>query len=348
MIVDDFLAKPGKHHDRKFIKNVLSWWSKAEKFEFSEEASRLAGQLAFGAGDLILQHRQFARTPYDIMYVEMDSRSFHELAPAAPEKLDTDPTLTKDWKVGYLFVHDLLYVFASDATDYDMAPTYYVLARPGEVARLPDKMPARMFDPTTGEDKWSWLKLGIILATTVNKFSFAAREHKEDLLREVSVRWLDDKLRLPTGMTAQEYVEFCERFSGDVRNAWTFLLWLNQPTRTIFTSVPAYRSIKKGKLRVYKAHRVVNIQIGKVRSVRKAYLLGAPPLPKRRHRVRGQFHHHGGDTNCSHEWPMEPRKSYDGNDVWDCQKCGRKRWWVQRHMRGDATLGYVTKEYEVD
>jgi hypothetical protein len=66
-------------------------------------------------------------------------------------------------------------------------------------------------------------------------------------------------------------------------------------------------------------------------------------LSPRRHHVRGAFHHSGGTQDCSHEWPMTP----DVDNIFSCRLCGKKRWWVKDHVRGDATRGWVSHEYAV-
>jgi hypothetical protein len=131
---------------------------------------------------------------------------------------------------------------------------------------------------------------------------------------------------------------------GTLRNAWSLLLWLNQPARLRTVDVPARRGISKGKLRTYMAHHVVTIDLNKkYRTIRRAFLSGAPRTPSRRHEVRGSFHHHGGlEQGCGHDWPLMP----DIEGVWQCNKCQRRRWWVKDHLRGDASRGFVHKEYD--
>lgn len=66
---------------------------------------------------------------------------------------------------------------------------------------------------------------------------------------------------------------------------------------------------------------------------------------RRAHEVRGHWmlatHGKGGRPGCSH-LPI----SGDG-DTCICGKCGGKLVWRDHHQRGDASLGFVKKEYEV-
>lgn len=122
------------------------------------------------------------------------------------------------------------------------------------------------------------------------------------------------------------------------------LLWINRPSRMVFDNRPAGARLVKGKRVAYMAHRVIDVDLTKVEIVRQAIKLDYERASPVRHKVRGAFHHSGGDVNHGHQWPLFP----DGKGHWVCHGCGRKRWWVKDHVRGDSTKGMNIPEYSVN
>lgn len=132
--------------------------------------------------------------------------------------------------------------------------------------------------------------------------------------------------------------------AGEVRNIWSLLLWLNQPARINYIDQPAGSRIHRGKRVSYGRHKTVDIDLGRVINLRRHIKLPVERASPVRHKVRGAFHHSGGDKNCGHDWPLMP----DKKGHWVCTRCGRMRWWVRDHVRGDATRGYNDNEYVVN
>ncbi len=70
----------------------------------------------------------------------------------------------------------------------------------------------------------------------------------------------------------------------------------------------------------------------------------AESSPRRRHDVSGSWRQwrHRGDPKCEHAYiDVTPNRQR-------CQICGHARWWVPSYQRGDATVGYVIKDYLVE
>ena len=70
-------------------------------------------------------------------------------------------------------------------------------------------------------------------------------------------------------------------------------------------------------------------------------------IPRRAHEVKGHYAvrvagRDGARRTCFHEW-SEP----DEEDRRVCARCNALRYWRPTHMRGDASLGIVTKDYSV-
>lgn len=63
-------------------------------------------------------------------------------------------------------------------------------------------------------------------------------------------------------------------------------------------------------------------------------------IPRRRHEVMGHWKQSRkrGDPNCDHAYiDVTPSRQR-------CALCAHSRWWVNEHERGDASIGYVTKD----
>jgi hypothetical protein len=353
MIPDDFFVHPATIYPRPMRERLYAAWRNAQRFNFSAQASAVAGRLAFEAPELVINHRQFAIPPYRTTYIEFDARAFFDAgARAGVGMVASDlPEDKRDARVGYLIDGAAVYGFSATPQKRDdlaLTPFIYWTAPPGHSA--PSGHPMVVFgspnatelshaefsalSPAGMSDLAAGHKLGLLallLGTAVR--TTAAHLAQDDIVEAHSVEPL-----IPLRGTDMR------GWYGDIRNVWTLLLWLNQPARCRFTDVPPSRRISRGKLKTYTSFRTVEIELGKVRSIRRAYLLGAPRTPPRDHPVRGNFHHHGGLTQgCGHDWPLEP----DAHGVWECQKCQRRRWWVKSHRRGDESRGTVVHDYAI-
>ena len=345
---------------RTFRERVSAAWRRAHRFNFSPEASRLAGTLAIDAGELVINHRQFALPPFPCTYVEFDSREFFRDADALPSAI-TDvygfAEHNTDKRFGYLIDgHDVYsFGFGDSSRGVEevagMVCWYYDLRRPGEDAggdtfwlQETDAKLAwprgPMVDKVTHD--WRWWKASLMLGRTFA--TFAAQRALDDMLRSCSVKAILHTKDLPHAAVAK----MIQGSMGDIRNLWAALLWLNQPGRVVYENVPGERRIRRGKLTTYHPYRTVEITLGrKYRSIRRAYLAGAPRIQPGEHSVRGEFHHHGGlKVGCSHEWPLIPEPSPSGKShgiygIWTCQRCGRRRWFVESHKRGDPSRPIV-------
>jgi hypothetical protein len=330
MIIDDFLIRhPPLLYDRQTIDFVGHQSRAARRFVFDAAASELVGKFAWQCPDLVSAHRQFALPPYQATYIEVDSKAFFKEFPASVDASDD--------RLSWLFVGQEMYEFSERLTnkgaDAALTPFKLKIVPPGQAAG-PDTMTVPLID---GRE----LKLGFDFKMALLMGS-AFPHSAPEIVDEVSVHWLGKTT--PRRREFNDWVEFFAYWQGTWRNALAALLWLNQPARLRMDLVGPSRHISRGKLRTYLSHHVVTIDLNKkYRTVRKAFLDGAERTPPRRHEVRGSFHHHGGQLHgCGHDWPTIP----DMEGIWQCKRCGRRRWWVRDHMRGDATRGFVHKEYE--
>jgi hypothetical protein len=328
MLPDEFFSHhvprfPRQHRDR-----IVAAWRRAQRFQFSPAASTVAGRLRYEAPALVIEHREFAIPPFKTMYVEVDSRKFFAPAYPPPGMLAKDV----DKRLGYLFDGDEVFAFAG--------------GEPGEVAITPwryrfgDGKDNLFLDAQPDDPAWRFYKMAAMLG--VGAETVAAQRAMDDIVSKVA---FDEFIPIPKELrdNHQPLDSLLKGSMGDVMNIWTMLLWLNQPARIQYTNEPAGRRFLRGKLTTYSAHRTVDIELGKFRKIGRAFLGGVPRTPSRRHDVRGSFHHHGGlAQGCGHEWVALPDEQ-----LWQCKKCERRRWWVKEHERGDLSRGRVVHDYAV-
>lgn len=359
MIIDDALTGPRHSIHKPTWERLQRLRSTAKRFIFSDQASDLAGRFAFECGDLVLKNRQFAIPPYNDCYIEMNSRKFLS---HAPNKTSTDAT--SDTRLGYLISGKDLFVFAQGFVNNQklisgIGLASYQLFQPG-VNPLTDEPTIISRGPIDGLPRGSLLQVRATSSSNAvirlpkvdrdlawNFLVLALGNSVKDLASEEQRQAILGEFRLQLTYQEMEYGvdslnELVSSSAGDIRNVWTLLLWLNQPGRVVYSDQPAGHRLIGGKRVNYMASKVVEIELGRTKIIRNAMKFEDRESPVR-HQVRGAFHHSGGNLECGHDWPLMPND--DGH--WQCKSCGRIRWWVKDHMRGDATKGYNDSKYEV-
>lgn len=304
---------------------------RARRYLFDSAASAFLGRFIRDCGDLILKNREFAIPPYTTTYVEMDMDAMVKAIgmTTSGDVLPASYLGSKaDSKVGYLIHDGRVNVFVEDTVNgvAQVSPLQYRIGAPH---RVEDPVLSKTNDP-------EWTRLALLCGTTLH--DMPDEDTRADILAHNRVQML-----VP-GVTPDQMHVLIQGSFGDVRNVWAALLLLNQPGKVTFQKVAATRRIVRGKLKAFAAHHVVEVKIGdRVKNLRAA-LHFEKRLSPRRHEVRGHFVHYGIDENCIHEWSMLP----DQEQRWTCRCCGGKRTWRKDFVRGDASRGFVTKEYEVD
>lgn len=123
-----------------------------------------------------------------------------------------------------------------------------------------------------------------------------------------------------------------------------FLL-MHKPKALQITHRPRKVAIVKGKRKVFMESHVVNIDLlAAADEVTRTAITGARG-PYRAHECRGTWVNYDRNRECDHEWQEVP--SEDGIPRYFCIKCSQRRSWRKAHVRGDATLGWVRKQYMV-
>ena len=313
---------------------------RARRFILTEDSSSQLGHIIARAEDLILKHHQFALAPYPVTYIEFNVRRMHDSLGRAttgqmPNYIGTEPD---EW-LGYLITERETWVFARgvEMSSCVTGITY---------RHTPGHCDLRRSVRRGGEsnEEADWTALCLMLGTSVH--ALPDEETRQALLGNWS---LHKNLRLI------DYDKFEWRaLAGDVRNLLAILLLLNQPEHYTLTSHAPRRRLNRGRPVVYAAHSVVELELGRTRNYRRLFdHLPVDRSGPRRHEVRGHFYHTPASARerCTcpegHDWPAQPTEFHDDAPTWTCRVCGGRRTWRKHHERGDASRGYVTKEYEV-
>jgi hypothetical protein len=123
------------------------------------------------------------------------------------------------------------------------------------------------------------------------------------------------------------------------RAVWTLLATIND-IPVLFDKVePSRGYIARGSYRKFLTHSIIHLTVPQ-KQWRKltAHVLMA--LRRRAHQVRGFWRkdwRHPLRTTCTHDF----------DDDMVCRCCGGHKIWVHEHQRGDASLGFVTHDFEV-
>lgn len=157
-----------------------------------------------------------------------------------------------------------------------------------------------------------------------------------------------DRNEKPTGASAMEVVaEAINEYSGQWRLIICALYLINGQDFTSSDSTwkgGAGQRIVRGKIVPYLEHRLVSLKVPHIVAIRKATKVLGEAIPRRRHEVGGHWAHRRskGDPSCAHVW-VKMTESRE-----QCALCEYDRWWIKDYERGDASLGYVTKDHLVE
>lgn len=290
---------------------------RARRFAFDTEASTFLGAFIRDCGDLIIANRQFALPPFQTTYLEVDMAAMIKAIGKTTSGAVQPPWDPTDTQVGYLIDGDTITPVVDTGRGATISPIEYVMGGVGK--------PLIQVTSETPEQE-EWVRMALMLGTTLHDIE--GEDVRRDILDANTCRILVEDLP-PKTLHALLYGSF-----GDLRNVWAALLLLKEVTAT--------RGIHRGKLKAYAAHHTVAFNLEKVREIRHAidrhYHDRRSP---RRHEVRGHFMHFNLAEGCEHAWSALP----DRENRWTCLHCGGRRTWRKDFLRGDAGVGFVSKDY---
>lgn len=338
---DHYLHFPQSHN------HVLEARYRAKRFVFSNEVTiAIAEMLRENPQEFLINNVQFALPPYETCYIEFDLEVFLK-ALGAPTTSDLERWRSSgkpDKSIGYLFDNNHLYVLTTNADDECgiVTPISYTFDKHHAMAK---SAVCAMPSNTEGLGKNDFV-LALYLAGLVTNEKIDISREVEDYLVEKFKVWFDSShprfANYDKDPKLQEAIHvFLQTTAGDIKNWLCFMLWINQPSIVHFEGVALRRGWVGNKHLPFLAHNIVRLR----KDVTRRRMIGAlmPRQSPRRHEVRWQYKNYNKPPfGCEHEWPIMP----DEKGRWHCPKCGQWRIRVEKYERGDASKGYVTKEYK--
>jgi len=124
-----------------------------------------------------------------------------------------------------------------------------------------------------------------------------------------------------------------------VRDVWALLATVNDLPVTIEHIVPSKGYISRGQYKKFLKHSIIHLTVPETRW-RKLVLKTSAILRRRAHQVRGHWRR---------DWrnPLTPTCEHVFNEELVCTRCHGHKIWIAEHQRGDASLGFVTHDYDV-
>lgn len=298
-------------------KHVQALAPRARQFVFDEGASKLVGEFIRDCPDVLVDQMQFARQPYDITYVEVDADVLKQNLGIQLISLEE-----RDKRVGFLAHAGNVYVI----TNSDQRPVAFL----SPVCMFDYEYRPVASDPLSNDSK-------VLLGHTWNFLSDAQRDAFAQ--------------RFNVGFIASEEYERSKALEimkpaimGEARVYVACLLFLYQRRHLTLTDHGPRRTLSKGRQRVYMAHTTVTIHLSQYTDLRHELTVGHDRSAPRRHEVRTHYKHRQLTAGCVHKWV---RVEDADNEQWRCTACAGLRWLCRSHLRGDGSIGFVTKHYEV-
>ena len=321
------LKQPCGRRIRAVWEDIRRDKAKARFFVFDAEASAFAGRFIREHGLDVLRNRQFAIPPFLCTYIEYNLDALLN-AIGRRSTRDLLPDAERDERVSHLIVGDHVRTFIEGS---DGKGSYF----PVDMTLNSQGHVRGRFDKDLHTDRYR--KLAYTLGSTANDVRDEAV--LRDWLTAVDYHPLEGFEVLLTNK------KLADCATGTARNLIALLLILNrQRTRIEMETVARRGVIFKGKRRVQAEHTMVRLDVEAYETIARSYRPGGGHHESpRRHQVRGFFRHYHQVRGCDHAYVPIPARE----GAWVCPKCSTVRVWVADHERGDASKGYVVKEYAV-
>ena len=324
-----------EHYDRRYarVPEIREPWriirpilAKARRFVFDKEASVFAGAFIRDFGPTLLNNLQFAIPPFECCYIEYHLDAL--LNTIGKREISPEDDGARDERVGHLIDYGYVYSFVEDSKG---AASFY----PVLMNMRAETYTRGLFSSDIEDDKFK--KMTYTLGSTSDDVKRTSMETMRQWLHTIDFSTPHKFCEL----LAQD--DLRDGGNGTVRNLVALLLILNrQRERVTLTQVPPKGVIYKGKRRVYMAHSLVALTTEDYGAITRSFTPASHHESPRRHEVRGFFRHLHRVRGCEHNFLEDDRPGH-----WTCQHCGTVRVWVHSHLRGDASKGFVTKEYIV-
>jgi len=326
----------------------------ARVFVLDEKAVTMLAHVMRNTPELIARAQEFARQPYDRMWVELDARLLYRLMTGqTPDFVNGDDT------IGYFYDHGEVWVVAGEGAMSSVSPVAYKLHQPWSIesqlrtCRLLGTTRSQLDAFLWGSSLERWIPTG---GTVDDAYQAVVNLSDEDSEDRRALRASHSVVLPPVSdmdrVGADKWLTLFSGSAGDLRNIITILLLMNRQgvTRYIHDR-PLTRGWIGNKQRPYAAHNVVTIDVDPTPVLRRIGMTRGVEAGLRRHEVRGHYrrdvtYREATARGCVHA--MEPDPTSDHPDLsYRCTVCSGKRWWVSQFERGDAGKGFVAKTYNV-
>ena len=300
-------------------KRVKSLAPRARQFIFDEQASHALGRFIRECPDILVDQMEFARQPYEVTYIELVLPEVF-VGMGLPRQ-DLHGKGEVDWKLG-LLAGDGIISCLSNTREHPKPSLSPVCTidheyRPGKEVGFVDD--SKVLLGTT------WYKVN-----EAQRIAFANR---------FSLGFFGAEFARAKAMETM-----LPAMTGEARIYVAALLFLYQKHRLTLTDHAPKRGLSRGKLRTYMAHTTVTIHVSQYEAVKRDLMTTHERSAPRRHEVRTHYKHRHLTAGCVHEWV---RVEDADNEQWRCTACAGLRWLCRSHLRGDGSIGFVTKHYEV-
>jgi hypothetical protein len=354
---------------RKIGENIKNAMREARRFYVDEDATRSATKLGIQHPDILLSMLKRARLPFQKIWVEWDVRAQIDEAGAngASAMLYDDTPERTGCLIERMHDEEPLYRLTALGTTNEN-PKHVVVSTIGVVYHLnqpinglPMTSDQRLIsDITQFPDDYIQKSLigGAYLDHEIgtDNEQIAHRKMLCDNLSShatnVLAPWMASAVRASlNGNGVYNKSELMKIIRNEVvehSGTWRLIISL----LALINSrdyVESEKTIRQGKNRSvgakvvpYLDHWLVKLKLP--RKIVEARVLRemAETIPKRRHEVIGHFKQSRkkGLPGCEHVYVEETAT----REVCIIEGCGHRKWWVNEFMRGDASIGFVTKD----
>ena len=143
----------------------------------------------------------------------------------------------------------------------------------------------------------------------------------------------------------QHLINLLAEWSGAMRRVLAFLATIND-VPVLHKEVRASRGFMANRnYHRFLDHKVITLHVPQTSDLRKMARYIVAAVRRRAHQVRGHWRadwRFPGTRDCPHLWSLHP----ESDSLQQCG-CGARRFWIHEHQRGDASLGFVTHDYNV-
>jgi hypothetical protein len=162
-----------------------------------------------------------------------------------------------------------------------------------------------------------------------------------------NVSCVDSQLITPlTPDLSKVYTELLREWTGTLRRVWALLATID--------NLPVIKGEKRlakgflggGRIRKYLNHTTLTLNIPGKADTRVLARKLIAHAHRKRHEVRGHFRDDWRNPpgRCTpHLWECDG----DNSDVIICSQCHGRQFYIHKHERGDASVGYTTHSYQV-